>query len=110
MLKISMRWWILLPNCQNCGSKWTWKDTFVKMFTFKNKLRCPSCEHFQYLSKKSRNQLSLFVMCPFLIWVPLVSFNVPIQYIFAVEISSYFIVLMSMPFFYRLSNEEEPMW
>lgn len=49
-------------------------------------------------------------MCPFLIWVPLVSFNVPIQYIFAVEIASYFIVLMSMPFFYRLSNEEEPMW
>ncbi|MBB2479389.1 hypothetical protein H5P36_04245 [Bacillus sp. APMAM] len=48
-----------IPICQQCGYKWSWKETFVKMFTFKNKLRCPSCDSFQYVSKKSRNQFSI---------------------------------------------------
>ncbi|MFC0166029.1 MULTISPECIES: TIGR04104 family putative zinc finger protein [Bacillus] len=52
---------VLIPTCQNCGYKWSWRETFVKMFTLSNKLKCPSCEAFQYVSKKSRNQLGLFV-------------------------------------------------
>ena len=99
-----------MPKCQNCGYKWTWKETFKKMFTFRNRLTCPSCEEVQYISKKSRNQLCLFVMSPFLIWIPLVSFNVPVQNVLTVQLISYFIVIMSMPFLYQLSTEEEPMW
>ncbi|WP_413015712.1 TIGR04104 family putative zinc finger protein [Peribacillus phoenicis] len=62
--------------CQyvHCGYKWGWIEAFLKMFTFKKKLRCPSCDSSQYISKKSRKLLSLFIS---LLFVPLVSFGVP---------------------------------
>jgi CXXC-20-CXXC protein len=100
----------MMPICQNCGCKWTWRETFAKMFTFKNIIRCPSCDTSQYISKKSRNQLSLFTVMPFLIWIPFVSFGVPLVYILVLEFVSYALVLMGMPYLYKLSNEEEPMW
>lgn len=98
-----------MPTCQNCGYKWSWRETFVKMFTLSNKLKCPSCEAFQYVSKKSRNQLGLFVFIPYLIWIPLVAFSVPFQYILAVVLVSYVLVFIWMPFLYKLSNKDEPM-
>ncbi|KWW21960.1 hypothetical protein AS888_05640 [Peribacillus simplex] len=99
-----------MPTCQNCGYKWSWKETFVKLFTFKSRLKCSFCEGFQYVSKKSKNRLSLFVFTPFLIWLPLVSFGVPQGYILASELVSYVLVFVWMPFLYKLSNKEEPMW
>ncbi|WP_425383139.1 TIGR04104 family putative zinc finger protein [Rossellomorea oryzaecorticis] len=99
-----------MPECQNCGYIWTWKETFIKMFTFRQKLNCPSCEKFQYLTKRSRNKVSLFVMSPFLIWIPLVSINMPIQTILTAGLITYVLVLMSMPYLYKLSNKEEHMW
>lgn len=99
-----------MPTCQSCGHKWSWKETFVKMFTFKNKLRCPSCNSLQYVSKKSRNQLSLFAFAPYLISIPLVSFGVPIGYILALDLVAYALVFIWMPFLYELSNKDEPMW
>jgi CXXC-20-CXXC protein len=98
-----------MPICQHCGYNWNWKETFNKMFTFKSKLRCPSCASFQYVSKKSRNQLSLIVIIPLLI-LPLVSFGVPIGYILAFELVANALVLIWMPFIFKLSNKEEPMW
>ncbi|GIN72970.1 hypothetical protein J14TS2_34450 [Bacillus sp. J14TS2] len=99
-----------MPSCQNCGYKWSWKETFTKMFTFKNKLKCPYCDAFQYISKKSRNQLRLFVFIPFLIWVPLASFGVSLGTILSLELVAYALVCIGVPFLYRLSNEDEPMW
>ncbi|MGE7907192.1 TIGR04104 family putative zinc finger protein [Peribacillus sp. NPDC094092] len=98
-----------MPTCQNCGYKWRWRETFVKIFTFKSRLKCSLCEGFQYVSKKSRNRLSLVVFTPFLIWIPLVSFGVPKSYILASELVSYVLVFVLMPFLYKLSNKEEPM-
>ncbi|MBM7585131.1 CXXC-20-CXXC protein [Bacillus pakistanensis] len=99
-----------MPVCQNCGFKWSWRETFIKMFTFKNKLLCSSCNAHQYLSKKSRNQLSLFAFLPFLIWIPLVSSGVPFGYVLTLEFILYALVLVYMPYLYKLSNIEEPMW
>lgn len=98
-----------MPICQHCGYKWSWKETFVKMFTFKNKLRCPSCDSFQYVSKKSKNQFSLILFIP-LLFLPLVSFGVPKGYILAFELIVYALMLILMPFLYKLSNKDEPMW
>ncbi|WP_445669217.1 TIGR04104 family putative zinc finger protein [Margalitia sp. FSL K6-0131] len=99
-----------IPICQQCGYKWSWKETFVKMFTFKNKLRCPSCDSFQYVSKKSRNQLSLFVVFIPLLIVPLVSFGISKYFILTFELVAFALVLIWMPFLYKLSNKDDPMW
>ncbi|MEW9502658.1 TIGR04104 family putative zinc finger protein [Jeotgalibacillus marinus] len=98
-----------MPICQNCSYKWRWKEAFVKIFSFKRKLRCPSCESPQYISKKSRNLLSLFAFIPML-WLPLVSFSVSIGNILALEFVSYILVLILMPFLFKLSTNDEPMW
>ena len=99
-----------MPTCQSCGHKWSWKGTFVRMFTLKNKLRCPSCDSLQYVSKKSRNQISFITFAPFLIWIPLISFGVPQGYILFFELVAYVLVFMGMPFLCELSNKDEPMW
>ncbi|MDF9763510.1 CXXC-20-CXXC protein [Peribacillus simplex] len=98
-----------MPICQHCGYKWGWIETFFKMFTFKNKLSCPSCDSSQYVSKKSRNQLSLFSFIPLLI-LPSISFGVTKGYVLSFEIVAYALVLILMPFIYKLSNKDEPMW
>ncbi|HWI48225.1 MAG TPA: TIGR04104 family putative zinc finger protein [Rummeliibacillus sp.] len=99
-----------MPICQQCGYKWSWKETFVKMFTFKNKLKCSSCDSIQYVSKKSRNQLSLFGFIPSLILVPLVSFGVPKGYIVAFGLVAYALLSIWIPFLIKLCEKDEPMW
>ncbi|MGZ9819800.1 TIGR04104 family putative zinc finger protein [Peribacillus simplex] len=98
-----------IPICQHCGYKWGWIEAFFKMFTFKKKLRCLSCNSSQYVSKKSRKQLSLFIFISLLI-VPLVSFVVPKGYVLSFEIVAYALVIILMPFLYKLSIKDEPMW
>lgn len=99
-----------MPICKNCGHKWSWKDTFVKMFSLKNKLTCSYCNSNQYVSKKSKNQLSLFTIVVSLIYIPLVSFGVSIGYIFTWGLITYVLTSICMPFFIRLSEKDEPMW
>ncbi|WP_430178012.1 TIGR04104 family putative zinc finger protein [Peribacillus simplex] len=79
------------------------------MFTFKNKLSCPSCDSSQYVSKKSRNQLSLFSFIPLLI-LPSISFGVRKGYVLAFVIVAYALLLILMPFIYKLRNKDEAMW
>lgn len=98
-----------MPICQHCGNKWSWIEAFFKMFTFKKKLRCLSCGSSQYVSKKSRKLISLFIFISLLI-VPVVSFGVPKGYVLAFEIVVYALVIILMPFIYKLSNKDEPMW
>ncbi|PFG14502.1 TIGR04104 family putative zinc finger protein [Bacillus sp. es.036] len=98
-----------MPICQNCGYKWSWRETFVRMFTLRQKLKCPNCEGFQYLSKQSKNQLTFFTVIPF-IWFPLVMFSVPYNYVLIIELIFCVISLGVAPYFYKLRNQEEPMW
>lgn len=99
-----------MPTCQHCGHKWSWKETFLKMFMFKNKIRCSSCDSLQYISKKSRSKFSLVALTPCFISVPVVSFGVPIGYTLAIELVAFALALIWMPFLCELSNQDEPMW
>jgi len=99
-----------MPNCQHCDHKWSWKETFVKIFTFSNKLTCPYCNTSQYVSKKSKNQLSLLTIVFSLVYIPLVSFGVSIGYILTWGIMTYILTSLCIPFLIRLSDKDEPMW
>ncbi|MFJ8245376.1 TIGR04104 family putative zinc finger protein [Peribacillus asahii] len=99
-----------MPTCQHCYAKWSWRETFCKMFTFKNKLKCSSCETFQYISKKSRNQISLLSVMPCLSSIPLLSFNLPIKIIVSLQFITMVLALIWMPFLYKLNNKDGPMW
>jgi archaellum biogenesis protein FlaJ (TadC family) len=53
--------------------------------------------------------LSLFIFISLLI-VPLISYGVPKGYVLAFEIAAYALVIILMPFIYKLSNKDEQMW
>lgn len=67
-------------------------------------------KHFSTFQKNREIKLGLFVFIPYLIWIPLVAFSVPFQYILAVVLVSYVLVFIWMPFLYKLSTKDEPMW
>ncbi|USK77615.1 hypothetical protein LIT31_21785 [Peribacillus frigoritolerans] len=98
-----------MPTCQQCGYKWGWIEAFFKMFTFSKKLRCPSCDSSQYVSRKTKKLLSLYIFISLLI-VPFISSGVPKGYVLAFEIVAYALVIILMPFIYKLSNKDEQIW
>ncbi|MGM7636672.1 TIGR04104 family putative zinc finger protein [Bacillus sp. Hm123] len=98
-----------MPVCQHCQQKWSWTYTFKKMFTFKNHMICPHCQHHQFITAKSRRKLSVCNSLP-LIWLPLAAFGLSIATIMVIELLAFMIVLFIMPTLYKLSNQEEPLW
>ncbi|MGM1048475.1 MAG: TIGR04104 family putative zinc finger protein [Bacillota bacterium] len=98
-----------MPICQKCGCSWNWKETFLKILTFKNKLSCPSCKSLQYVSKKSRQRIRLISLLSISMMVPMISMGVRIGYILLFDLILYVLLIACLPFFYILSNEDEPM-
>ncbi|WP_376752493.1 TIGR04104 family putative zinc finger protein [Rummeliibacillus suwonensis] len=99
-----------MPICQHCGHKWSWRETFFQMTSFKRKLKCSNCHSYQYISVKSRNLISLFGILITSIYVPLVSFNFPLWSILTVGLLTYVLLLLCVPFIIKLSNKEEALW
>ncbi|WP_347548723.1 TIGR04104 family putative zinc finger protein [Pseudalkalibacillus hwajinpoensis] len=96
--------------CQRCHKKWTWKETFASMFTFKKAITCPKCRGKQYITRDSRNNLSIIPTFVAMLWLPLVLVGIKFPIIIAIEITTSLIVLLLLPFFYKVTNEEESMW
>ncbi|MGP4108945.1 TIGR04104 family putative zinc finger protein [Virgibacillus sp. L01] len=95
-----------MPVCQNCGEKWTWKQTVKTMF----RLKCPHCGEKQYESASSRIRGGVFVLIP-LVLLPInawLEFSIGTVLILAIIFA--FIIIGLYPFIIKLSNEEEPYW
>ncbi|MDQ0272483.1 TIGR04104 family putative zinc finger protein [Cytobacillus purgationiresistens] len=98
-------------NCQRCGNEWNWTTTYKKMFTFKTKMECPYCHEPQYMSKETRQCIGIIsTLIPFVIFLPLITFGVPVANIILIELITFIIVMAYLPSFYKLSNEDEPLW
>ncbi|WP_100403539.1 TIGR04104 family putative zinc finger protein [Bacillus sp. FJAT-42315] len=98
-----------MPVCQHCQQKWSWTYTFKKLFTFKNHMLCPHCQHHQFITAKSRRKVSLIALLP-LMWILLSAIGVSASTIIILELLTFPIVLVIMPTRYELSNQEEPLW
>lgn len=93
-----------MPICQSCGEEWTWKQTIKRLF----KLKCPYCGTRQYESASSRKKSGLFVLLS-LVLVPInawLDFSMGTALIIIGIITS--LIIVSVPFILKLSNEEEP--
>ncbi|MGD7049107.1 TIGR04104 family putative zinc finger protein [Rossellomorea marisflavi] len=99
-----------MPVCQHCNTEWTWQQTFKKIFTFKRSITCPECGATQYLSRRSRNHMSVLAMIPLVISLPLVAVSLPMSIIVSIQLVTFAAVLTWMPTFYTLTSEEEAMW
>ncbi|KMJ57681.1 hypothetical protein AB685_15945 [Bacillus sp. LL01] len=80
------------------------------MFTFKQAILCPYCGENQYLTKSSRQKLCLLPMVFPLLTVPFISFGIGGLYLSIVYFICFVSMLSLIPFLYKLSNENEPLW
>lgn len=96
-----------MAQCNNCKHHWSWSYSLRKLFTFKDEVHCPSCQSAQYVSKRGRNHMSMVAMIPMLICFVLIAFNVQTSVVIIIEIIGYILAILTLPFFYKLSNEKE---
>ncbi|MBN8211128.1 hypothetical protein JI666_20630 [Bacillus sp. NTK071] len=99
-----------MTTCCTCHSKWTWKETFFTMFTIRKAVSCPTCGNEQYVTRRSRNNLSLIPSIVALFWLPLIAFGLPFSLILSIEVFISILTLLSLPFFYEVTDQDEPMW
>ena len=87
-----------MPTCQNCGRKWSWKDTITQVFRIK--LRCPNCEGVQYLSAKSRVRASLLYLPVLIIQFFLLTLHLSYSSIIGINVILLALATVHMPFIY----------
>ncbi|WP_188634405.1 TIGR04104 family putative zinc finger protein [Lentibacillus kapialis] len=91
-----------MPTCENCNTKWSWKQTIKKTSTLDPAMTCPYCGEKQYQTQKSKTE------CASLIPIILLP-N------FFIELGSLLLILFTVlillcvlfhPFFVEISNKE----
>ncbi|MBT2583966.1 TIGR04104 family putative zinc finger protein [Planococcus sp. ISL-109] len=98
-----------MPHCQNCGTQWSWFDTFK--IGYKGTRKCSHCKEQQYVKPKIDFKLYFLAMIPLLILIALriyLGFSIPI---FIVFVAIYMVILnIILPFTIKLSNTQEALW
>ena len=95
-----------MPVCNNCGKKWTWKQTIKTLF----RLTCPHCNKRQYESTSSRKRTSTISLIP-LIALPInYLLNLPWWMVGVLMLPIIAVIWMISPYLIEVSNEEEPLW
>lgn len=96
-----------MPNCENCGQKWTWKTVVLKTLKFKSKATCPYCGTTQYIVAKSRKLTGIFGYIPaFLIIVLTLVLDLDGLGIFLLAVVLMITFLGLYPFIIKLSNTD----
>ncbi|WP_338025379.1 TIGR04104 family putative zinc finger protein [Caldalkalibacillus thermarum] len=107
---LKSRGFMKMPVCQNCGERWTWNQTFKRMFTLATSMRCPYCEKKQYLTTKSRRRSSFCGFVPPLTLLLPIIFDASSLTTIIILIGTSLLMIGIWPFFIELSNQEEPLW
>ncbi|MGE6369949.1 TIGR04104 family putative zinc finger protein [Planococcus kocurii] len=99
-----------MPTCQNCGHKWSLKNTLKVAFKFNGNVgqKCSHCGETQYVSKKSKNQIGIMGIVAFIVVVlirPLLNQDFSTSMLLAIPLV---IVLVIMSIYLtKLSNTRE---
>lgn len=93
-----------MPSCQNCGRKWSWKQTFKKSFTLDTGMICPYCEKKQSIAKGTRIKTALFTFIAItLVTVGSLLYGPSIVFVYImIGLIPFFLVLY--PFWVELRN------
>lgn len=100
-----------MPNCQNCGGKWSWSTTAKTSLSFKEEKLCPHCGANQYISTKSKQRGGMVAIVPMILIIVLdavFDFNLAAAMLLAMPMLA--AVFALLPFTIELTNEPEPLW
>ncbi|WP_074436688.1 MULTISPECIES: TIGR04104 family putative zinc finger protein [Virgibacillus] len=96
-----------LATCQNCKSKWTWKQVFKKSFTLDTGMYCSYCGRKQYVTSHSRKRSMLITMAVLtFVFIMNILFGPSTFYLILLLLSIPLIMLL-YPYWIELSNKEE---
>ncbi|SEQ93233.1 TIGR04104 family putative zinc finger protein [Piscibacillus halophilus] len=98
-----------MPTCQKCNQEWSWRDTQKGIMHFKKGINCPYCGETQYQTASSLRRTNLVGLAPLLALPLVIMFDSWFWTILIILMAS-LAHLSIIPFFLKLSNEEEPMW
>jgi len=96
-----------MPTCDYCKTKWTYKETLKMLFSFKAEMICPHCGERQYQSKKSQAIAPFTGLIVFLPLLLSIFIDIPVFLSLLLIPILAIGVLLSFPFFTRLSSKEE---
>lgn len=99
-----------MPKCTHCQYKWSWRDALTKQFTLKRAMNCPHCQKQQYQTRSSRQKAGLLNVIPLLLLPLSTIFDLSISVALGIMLLLFTAVLMAMPFFLELKEEDEPLW
>ncbi|MCA0173829.1 TIGR04104 family putative zinc finger protein [Bacillus sp. RAR_GA_16] len=97
-----------MPTCTHCGYTWRWREAM--RLVYRQKAICPNCHEKQFLSAKSRKRSSYTSM---LVLIPLgitSIYNLSLWFYLGFSFVILVLILLLSPYYYSLSNEEEPLW
>lgn len=96
-----------MPTCQNCHSKWSWKQTIKKTFTLDPGMSCPYCGETQYQTQKSKTRNGFFnaiILIPLLINI---FFDIPGVFLLSLFPLLFVLTMSLYPFLVEISSREE---
>lgn len=96
-----------MPICQYCHQKWTYIDTFKKLFRIK--LFCPYCKEQNDLTPETRRKLSFSPIVILGSFVLLKVFNVTKPWYLLIILIMACVMFMMYPYVTQLSKTEEPL-
>lgn len=97
----------MMPTCQNCHKKWTWKQTMTLTFANNMGMICPYCGNKQYITATSKKWSSYYgFIIPIVIPIQ-IFLNVPILPMIIIFLSITACVIGGYPSIIKLSNKPE---
>ncbi|NYF26336.1 TIGR04104 family putative zinc finger protein [Sporosarcina sp. JAI121] len=99
-----------MPNCESCGRKWNWKNTFIKFLRFGSGIECLYCGEKQFVAPESRKRVGLISISPSLTLIPAVLLKLNLPIIISILCVTAILAMVLALYMIELSNEDEPLW
>lgn len=99
-----------MPVCENCQYEWTWKQSMRSMATLGHGYECQNCSAKQFPTKRARTRHFLVTMLIplFLMFQAFTDFSPAI--VMAATLVLGLILILIIPFYTEVQNEDEPLW
>ncbi|TDL31297.1 hypothetical protein E2R51_13055 [Jeotgalibacillus sp. S-D1] len=99
-----------MPKCTYCQHKWSWREALTKQLTIHRTMNCPHCQKKQYQTRSSRQKAGLLNMIPLVLLPVSTILDLSIPVALSIMLLLFIAVLMVMPFFLVLKDEDDPLW
>lgn len=97
-----------MPTCENCHSRWRYKETIKKSFTLDPAMICSYCGEKQFQTQKSKVKVAFLTPITFLLWLIVQNvFAIPLAVTISIATIFIVIIILILPLLIELSSTEK---